>query len=777
MRESVGLPVVFVVLISSVVAFAQPAPEQIPVSGLKAPVTVRRDARSIPYIDASNEQDLFYAQGYVTAKDRLWQMELLRRVASGELAELFGKAALEQDKRWRNFGFARRAEEGFQTLSPGLRAALESYSRGVNDYLATLTDETLPPEFKILRMKPRPWNPSDAVLIGRILADALSTTWQFDVAREAIENLPPDMRDDLLRNVTPYDVVLFDKDDVKNTAPGVTFLSSAEVRDLGETAKADQRVREESLRLVGLFAEDLAASNNWVISGKRTADGMPMLSNDPHLAPQAPGIWYLTHLSTPNMRVAGVTFPGVPGVVLGHNAHIAWGATNVGPDVQDLYKEEFNEKGEYKVDGRWVAPTVRKEFIKVRTNPLSPETETVEQEVIETRNGVLIATPNGGRYALKWTALDPKNQEFEAFFGLNHARDWAGFRQALKAYGGATQNFIYADVSGNIGWQTAGRIPIRKTGHGARVHDGTTGEGDWTGYIPFDEMPRLYNPPGGTILTANQRIVGTAYKYPQMSRDAAMPWRARRIYDLLKADRKFTMDDFRDILHDSYNFPVHLLAKEIVKRGSASKETLDVLNGWDGKMLAAAKAPLLANEIRNVISEKIAAEHKEILPQILREKLMWWVVQDNAVRWLPKGFESYDALLKAADAEARANLEKRYGSNPDDWTWGKAWVSRFTHPLAAAPLIGAGFATPVVAIDGSGQSPNVGSNISMQLIASPGNWDATRHVIPLGQSGDPRSPHWKDQFEAWRTGAPAVFPFTKAAVEKAAGVSTVMTPR
>ena len=743
---------------------------------LSANATVRRDGRGIPYIEAANDRDLYYLQGRETAKDRLWQMELLRRVARGQVSELFGKLTLEEDKRWRRFGFSQIAEQALPLLDSRLRLALEAYACGVNDVIDSMADEELPSEFKVLKIRPRHWMPTDTIVVGKILSDALSTTWQFDVAREGIAKLPESKQKDLLNKVTDWDVILFGSDRKDETKPGVRTLSQIELDSLTTVAANDAAVRKTSLERVGLYAEDLAASNNWVISGKLTADGLPMLANDPHLAPQAPGIWHLVHLVSPGMRVAGVTFPGVPGVVLGHNSQIAWGATNVGPDVQDLYREEFNDKGEYRSGDTWRPVIKRLEAIKVRPNPLSPDTEIVEYEVEETANGVLIPAADGNKYALRWTARDPRNQEFEAFFAVNRASDWTGFREALKSYGGAMQNFIYADVKGNIGWQPAGRVPIRKTGDGARIYSGANGEGDWVGTIPFDELPRLYNPKNGIIMTANQRIIGTDYKYQQLARDAAMPWRARRILERLTEKKSFTMDDFTSIQTDSFNIPVSMLAKEIVRRGTASPETLKVLTGWDGFMKKESQAALLANEIRNVIAAKIAADNKGVLPQILREKLLYWVVEKDAKEWLPAGYSSYDSLIAAADEEARAALTKRYGADSSKWVWGAAWVSRFTHPLAMNPLIGANWASPSVPIDGSGQSPNVGSNVSMRLIASPGNWDATRHVIPLGESGDPKSPHWKDQFEMWRTGAPAVFPFSKEAVQKAAVETTEYGP-
>jgi penicillin G amidase len=759
-------------LVLSLIAFLSvsaqnAATKTLTVAGLSKPVTVRRDARSIPYIEAQNEADLYFAQGFITASDRLWQMDLLRRVSRGELAEIFGKQVLEEDKRWRRYGFSKIAEESLPTLNPSLKTALENYARGVNAYIATLDKDSLPPEFKILQYQPTAWKPTDTLCIGKILADGLSSTWRQDLIRASLQSLPKEKLADLTNNVTPYDVVLYGKDKAENRNPITNYKLQITNEDLA-FAETDAKIRESSLSRVGLYAEDLAASNDWVISGKRTADGKPILANDPHLQPAAPGIWYLTHLSTPDMRVSGVTFPGVPGIVLGHNADIAWGATNVGPDVQDLYKETFNDKGEYKTPNGWEKIVIRKEEIKVRPNPTSPVTETQILDVEETRNGAIITDEIGQKFALKWTARDPKNQEFEAFFLMNRAKNWNDFQTALKTYGGASQNFVYADVKGNIGWYAAGRIPIRKTGDGALPYDGATTDGDWIGYIPFGELPHLYNPPEGFIVTANQRTVGTDYKYyGVMTRDAANPWRARRIYNLLKDNTKVTMDDVRDIQHDVYSNVYADLAGEIVKNQAASPETLEALKTFDGKMTADSKAGLIVNEIRNCVAGKIADENK-IQSWVARERLLYWIIKDKTARWLPKSFASYTELLKTCDTESRASLSdaKRFGTDESKWRWGNGFVANFQHPLAVVPLIGGQFVVKYTNVNGSGLTPNVGSYVSMRQIASPGNWDATRHVIPLGESGNPASPFFKDQFEAWRTGTPAIFPFTKDAVEK-----------
>jgi penicillin amidase len=773
----------FLAVFAVAICFPQEQVQEVTIESLKEKVTIRRDNRWIPYIEASNEDDLYFAQGYIMASDRLWQMDLLRRVAKGETAEIFGKTMLEQDKYWRRFGFSQVVEKSYEILDPKLKKALENYSRGVNAYIRSLDEKSLPTEFRLLQYKPKEWKPTDTMIIGKILAEALSTTWKIDLLYANLQkSLPKEKFADVANIVTKYDVVLFGKD-TENAQKPEEKAKQIETHQVSsavlELANRELMIRKESLQMIGFYAEDSAASNNWVISGKRTLDGKPILANDPHLPPTAPGIWYLVHLSTPEMRVAGVTFPGVPGVILGHNEFIAWGATNVGPDVQDLYLEEFNAEGKYKTPNGWEAPIIRREEIKYRPNPLSPQTESQIFEFVETRNGVVILEEQGKKYALRWTALNPENQEFETFYYLNRAKNWEDFKAALKKYGGPMQNFVYADVKGNIGWYAAGRVPIRRVGYGQEPYIGYETSGDWVGFIPFDELPHLYNPPEGFIVTANQRIVGTSYKYQQISREIAPPWRARRIYGLLKANTKVTINDVRDIQYDIFNIPLSKLARAIVQLSSASEETLTLLRGWDGKMAWDSKAAVVINQIKNCIADKIADDNKPLPSQVIREKLLSWIIEEKPARWLPKNFKTYDDLMKTCDAEAKSSLSKLLGEDQNNWIWGNFYVANFTHPLAAvkSPFGVNPFEVKFKNVSGSGQTPNVGAFVSMRFIASPGAWDETRQVIPLGQSGHPQSPYWKDQFEAWRTGIPQVFPFSKEAVLKTTKQTLVLQPK
>lgn len=771
--------VLMTVLITVAVAESH-AQDKVTIKGLNSDVSVIRDDRSIAYISAKNEKDLYFVQGWTTASDRLWQMDLMRRLARGRTAEIFGRLSIEQDRRWRRFGFAKIADESIAQLSPEVRAGLESYAAGVNAYMATLTDATLPDECKLLRYRPEPWVVSDSLVIGKILAEALSSTYNRDLQRESLIGFDESRLRDLMNGVTKYDVVLFGKDERGKAASLDQFRTLLDIKGDAIAGMAidpatDEILRKRGLDMVGFGTEELAASNNWVISGSRTADGKALLANDPHLAPTAPGIWYLIHLATPTLRVAGVTFPGTPGVVLGHNDHIAWGATNVGPDVQDLYKLAFTD-GKYATATGMKTPSIRNEEIKFRPNPGDPKTETETMPVTDTEFGPVILERDRTAYALRWTAFDPKNNELEAFMFINKAKNWDEFRNALKRYGGATQNFVYADTKGNIGWQVAGAIPIRRSGDGALPYDASKNDGDWTGMIPFEELPRLYNPKEGYIITANQRIVGTDYKYQQMSRDAATPWRARRLLDIISKDAKITRDGAEAAQFDVLNLPLKMFAEDLVGLKVLDETTTEWLNKWDGRMTVPSTAATYVNEVRNCFGDTIANGFKPAPAFAVRERILFWAIRENAARWLPKNFKSYGDIAKFCDTQAVDKLTKKYGADRETWNWGKEAASNFMHPLAAAPLIGARFASPKVPIAGSGQTPNVASYVSMRHITSPGVWDDTRFVIPLGQSGAPATKHFTDQFEAWSTGKAPVFPFSKEAVAKSKRSEILYSP-
>jgi len=774
MRTPLSAVLLLILFVVSAPAFAQTASLSVPASGLSREVTVRRDERGIPFIEAANDADLYFAQGYVTASDRLWQMDMMRRVVRGETAELFGDKTFEQDKRWRRFGFAKVVDSSYAMLSPELRAALDSYARGVNAFIAGLDEKTMPIEFGILQYKPKPWQPTDSLAIGKILADGLSTTWRSDLLRAQAQVLPAGKLADLENQVTPYDVVLYAGKKAKGRSTRGSVISPS-----GSTlaaAERDDQLRRESLEFVGLYADGLAASNNWVIAGKQTASGKPILANDPHLSAGAPGIWYIADIRSPQVHAAGVSIPGIPGIVLGHNENIAWGATNVGPDVQDLYKLELDGNSSYRSPDGWKKLDVRTETIAVRTNPVSPETKAVEFEVKSIDQGPVILDDKSGTYALRWTAFDPKFNEFEAFFRINRANSWASFTNALKTFGGPSQNFIYADTNGHIGWYAAGRIPIRRKGIGSMPYDAATNDGDWIGYIPFAELPHLYDPPSGLIVTANQRTVGSGYKYPQIASDASAPWRARRIFDRLSAIKKVTTDDVASVQLDAFNIPLDLLAKQIVRRKAASPETLAVLKAWDGRMMPDSQAALLAEEMQKCVTTEIMRSTPLVNYGTILERITERAVREDLARWLPRGVKSYDEVMLSCDKQVRESMTRVFGADPSGWKWGNIHTAVFPHPLVVAPLVGKRFVTRKDPLPGSRYSPNVGSSVSMRYIVTPGEWDSTHLVIPLGESGAPSSPHFKDQFDQWVTNAPPPLVFERARAEKLP-LMVILTPK
>ncbi|MDT4955881.1 MAG: penicillin amidase [Acidobacteriota bacterium] len=776
---------------------AQTASTTLHLAGLRAPVIVRRDERGIPYIEAANESDLYFSQGYVTASDRLWQMELGRRFARGELAEILGRSALEEDKRHRTYGFEQVAEAEVKQASPQARALFESYARGVNAYIASLDQNSLPPEFRILQFKPRPWTPADSLLITKNFAEALNTSWPTDLALEAgLASLPADKRAELLLETSPLDVLVVGTDNARKRtaiARPDSFTSPSHLETLQELAQIESNVARSFERL-GLYAEDRAASNNWVVSGAHTVSGKPLLANDPHLNSSAPSIWYMMHLSAPGLRVAGVTSPGLPGIVIGHNERIAWGFTNVGPDVQDLYIEKFDKENpsRYMTPAGWREAEVRHEEIKVRKGFADSSTEIVPLDVTITRHGPIIFEKDGKRYALRWTALDATLDNATGFEALNRARNWKEFVSSLSSYVGPMQNMVYADVDGHIGHYAAGRVPIRKSGDGFVPYDGSTDAGEWSGFIPYDKLPHLFDPPSGIIVTANQRIVGKDYPY-FLTHIWPAPYRARRILTLLQAKPKMTADDFRAIQGDTYSIAAATFAREAVMlaHGQAAtaddskwRETIQLLDGWDGRMNADSRPALLVAFMRSEFSKRIftAALGAELAKSYTwpnRDTLVDRIIKERPREWLPKEFKDYLELLRACETAARETLTKRLGADESKWTWGNVSQVSFPHPLGVVPLIGQQFLIPPFPQNGSSGnsvSVNVGKNVSMRLIADPGNWDKTQHGITLGESGLPNSPHWKDQLEDWRNVTPRTFPFTKAAVASATKETLTLEP-
>lgn len=800
------------VLLSSVPtpsSFAQsPAPAQnvLQIPGLRARVTIRRDERGIPYISASNEADLYFAQGYVTASDRLFQLDLLRRTVRGELAEVLGRSALTQDRRRRILGYAGVIDATAAKMSPEIRTVLEAYANGVNAFIASRTDQNLPPEFLILQYKPRPWVPADSLAVGKLIYEVLSTTYQYDLLRASLSQLPREKREALLPVTSPLDVLVVGTDRPKPKSAALPYtLPPPNPATLAKLWQ-DIEDHQNSFRLLPLggsssidskrppaYTAITEASNNWVVSGKRTTSGKPLLANDPHLPPFAPGIWYMTELIAPNLHVAGVTFPGAPGIVLGHNDRIAWGATNLNPDVQDLYLEKFDKENpkRYLTPSGWREAEVRREEIKIRNGFTDTSTTTETLDVTITRHGPIVLDQGGARYALRWPALDTSAVELEGFFLVNRARNWKEFTAALSRYQGPTQNFVYADVDGHIGYYGAGRVPIRKTGDGSVPYDGSTDDGEWIGFIPFAKLPHQIDPPSGMIVTANQRVVGEDYPH-FLTHEWVAPYRARRILDLLSEKPKLSTDDFRKIIGDTYAQAGTIFVRETIRTMKGQpidekmRESLALFGSWDGRLDADSRAAALVAQMRMAFRQRLL---KAALGEELFKNFVWpnsdtfidRMVQEQPRQWLPAEFANYADLLRASYGDAREALTKTLGADESKWTWGAMSSARFNHPLANAPLVGLQFTIKPFPQGGTpfllGATVNVGAAVSMRLIADLSDWDKTQHGIALGQSGNPGSPHWSDQLADWKNVTPREFPFTEAAIASATKATLVLEPK
>ena len=795
MRRNLLLLVPIFLCLLSATALGQQQAVQL--KGIKDKVTIYRDERGIPYVEAQNDEDLYFGQGYATAADRLWEMDLFRRTVRGELSEVLGvgpnNIALDQDKLHRTYGFTQAAEAELAAASPRTRAVLEAYARGVNAYAASLDPKSMPPEFQILQYNFRPWTPTDSLAVVKIFFEALSDTWRLDIMRQALSVLPPEKRAELLPEISPLDVLVVGKD-TKTKSSSAQLKPSRVSPEFLDRLAYNAHIAADALARIGFDTDALAASNNWVVSGNHTVTGKPLLSNDPHLRPTAPSIWHMINLSAPGVRVAGVGTPGLPGVIIGHNDHIAWGFTNVGPDVQDLYIEKFNPDNpkQYQTPSGWQDAVIRHEEIKVRKGIGSSEYGTVTQEVTVTRHGPIVFEGDGKRYALHWTALDPAKNNADSTYVLDRARNWKEFNAALESFTAPTQNIVYADVDGHIGYHAAGVVPIRKSGDGSVPYDGATDAGEWTSYIPIAKLPTVFDPPSGIIVTANQRIVGTDYPY-FLTHSWAQPYRARRIWTLLNEKPKLSADDFRRVQGDVYSIAgvmftqaaVKLLRPKLTPADDKLRATLDAFEKWDGRVNAESTVAPIASQMRLVFRSKILTA---ALGQELVRNYQWnnfdttldRVLKDQPAAWLPKEFSSYADLMRACYDEAIGNLTKTLGADETKWTWGDMQKARFPHPLGGAPLIGAQFTIPPFPQNGTGgllgATVNVGASVSMRLIADPSDWDKTQQGIALGESGWPKNPHWSDQLADWRAVTPREFPFTPAAIAKATKETLVLEP-
>jgi penicillin amidase len=761
-------------------------------AGLSAPVTVRRDAHGVPHIDAATEGDLFFAQGYVTAQDRLWQMDILRRNASGELAEILGPTLILHDKAQRIFQLRPAAQRIYANLAPADRARLDAYARGVNLYIAQHQD-SLPPEFKLLFYRPRPWTGEDSVLIGLLMAQNLDTHFFTKLGRERVaaklnnsklesdlypvgswrDHPPTGALPDLTQpqpQLAPTKKKNDDEDDEEDDDRFEVRLGAAPLQQQDQISHSP----EASLGLLPGHAACAGCnpgSNNWVVAGSHTASGKPLLSNDMHLGLTVPNIWYIADLRAPGFHAAGVTLPGVPFIVAGHNEHVAWGFTALYADTQDVYIEKLDGKGNYEaLDGSWQPVTIDHELIRVRGG------RDVKLDVQSTAHGPLLNPlyPKEARaLALRWT-LNDATLNGMPIYQLNTASNWTEFSAAIAQWCWPTQNIVYADDQGHIGYHAIGKVPIRSGGlAGTPIYAGTR---EWRGYIPFDQLPGAFDPPSGVLATANSRVTTGKSPYP-LTLDWASPYRAERIYKTLQGRDKLTTRHMLALQTDVYSEVDQEMGNRFAYAinhtpgaGERLRKAADLMRNWDGRLTADSAAASLVTQTRRALWPLL------LEPKLGKEAASYtWSESDFAEEeivmhanpnWLPPGYKNWDALL--ADAVRRGMENSQATTDPAHWRYGSWHTIDLEHPLSK-------FLPDLFHVAGTGAMPLAGDTTTVQQVGSGfgpsqrftmdwSNIDGSTENIVLGESGNPLSPYFRDQWSDWYNGSTFALPFTPAAV-------------
>ncbi len=761
------------------------------VAGLQGVVTVHRDKNGVPHIYADNAHDLFFAQGYVQAQDRLFQMDFQRRVGLGRLSEVLGEATLKTDRFLRTLGAGRAAAEDLALVSDETQAALQAYADGVNAFIAANPNK-LPIEFRILGYTPEPWQPLHTLVWGKMMAWNLGGNWEAELmTAQLIDLLGPEAAATLMARY-PEEGPFIIPPEVKSFA-GLQQLDMSQVWAVKRMLKT---------------ADPGVGSNNWVVAGSRTTTGMPLLANDPHLGMQIPSVWYANGLHGAGFDVVGVTFPGVPGVVIGHNDRIAWGVTNVGPDVQDMFIEKINpdNPNQYEFQGQWQDMEVIEEQILVK----GQETPVI-QTVRITRHGPIMNEVSGDigadapPLAMQWTALQgtPLSQ---AILHIDQAQNWEQFRAALQDFAAPSQNFVYADVEGNIGYQVPGWIPIRAAGDGTVPVPGWTGEYEWTGYIPYEELPFVYNPDVGYVATANNQVAPDSYPY-LITTDWAAPYRAQRIIELIESKPQLSPEDFAAIQGDIHPVPTDiftpLLEQIDLSGGSAeAQKALASLLAWDRRMTPASAEPLIFEMYQQrLISETlgdeiVAAGGAELAEAYLSgfrdnstQTVQRLAAEPDNVWWddvRTPAVERQADIVARAFSQAVAELQSRFGNDLARWRWGDAHWTNLDHLVFAAvspldgifnrsiPAMGSSFTVNAAGVDYDDFTMNSGA--SFRQIIDLGDLNASQFIYTTGQSGDVFSPHYDDMVQPWQGVQFIPLRFDQADIQQTAQETLLLQP-
>jgi penicillin G amidase len=803
--------IVVVVLATAVWWFVyRPLPQldgALPLPGLKSEVSVERDNWGVPHIRASSVEDLAEAQGFVTAQDRLWQMDLLRRAARGQLSEVLGPATLGIDKDFRVLNFGRAADVDMQMMGPEVRRVMEAYARGVNHFIERYSNK-LPIEFTLLNYKPRPWQPSDSLVLACYMYRTLTDTRQEELRRAIVTaKVGPDLAKDLFsaeaqmdhfvvgdaaggkdRRAAETDDHRDNEDDSADSEDvlkaGRTQSSSPSEADVPDLTTALASAAKDWLFASQRQMQQSLGSNNWVVSGAHTATGKPLLANDMHLELTLPPIWYQVHLTAPEWNVKGFALPGAPMVVVGHNDRIAWGFTNNGADVQDLYMETFNPANpdEYRANGEWKKANVYDEMIKVKGRPDE------HMRLVVTRHGPVVHQEGDKFYAMRWTVLEPG--ALCTFYNwLGKAQNWGEFRETMKGIWGPGQNVVYADVDGNIGYILGAHVPVRKKGHGEVPVPGDTDDYEWTGYIPFEQLPQVFDPESGLIVTANARVTGPEYK-EYITDHWEEPYRTARIFDLLHDKQDLRPEDMLRVQTDTYSYPHVFIAEQLVAaskvaqpKDERAKKLIQEAKDWNG--MADSNSPVVSfldatmYRALHLILQPQLGDHTEIY-QWRSIAFLQHVLTERPARWLPADYQSYDQLLVAAADQAVTRLqEETQDKDPDDWVWKRFNYLDMLHPIGRDGLLKKLLSITHQAQSGTEYSPRAASRDhgpSERFVANLADWDRSIMLITGGESGQPGSEHYRDQYPYWFEGNAIYAPFSDAAEAKMKKHTLILKP-
>lgn len=686
------------------------------------PVEIDRDSLGFPHIKARTLDDVWFAEGYATAADRMFQMDGLRRAAAGDLAAIAGPSALESDREARRLRMRRIAEQVYTTMDPSDKSAMEAYARGVNAWIESHRGR-YGIEFTLLRYDPRPWSVVDSLLCGLYMFRNLSTSWKNKlIEQKMLQSGEPDKVHYLFPDRSGFEFT-----------PG---------------------------------ADGHPGSNAWVVSGAHTANGKPLLSNDMHLQFSVPGIWHMEYLEAPGMKAAGVSLPGMPGIISGHNDRIAWGETNLGFDVQDLYVEKIDLRtGRYLFDGRIEQARSEREVIEIKGGGRE------EVNNLVTRHGPVFQIDNGQVMTLKWIAAEP-GMVADVFIDIDRARNWNEFKGALSRYGGPSQNFIYADIDGNIGSHAAGKLPIRRGYTGDTPVDGSSGNFEWQGYIPFDELPQAWNPPAGYIVTANQNPFPAVYPY-QVGGIFDSPYRSIQILDMLHAGgNKLKPADSLRIQKDVYSGQLLFIARQLVAAYGDRKapsavftDALALLRSWNGQMDRDQPAPLIATltyqYLRKAVAERAAPGNGELYASKLAPAVVEHLLRARPASW----FSDYNQVLLQAFADGMDEGERMQGKDPKRWRWGKYMYLAVDNPVVGkVPIVGKYFNIGPVPLSGGPTSVKQTTKVlgpSERMDFSLGDWDASLANLPFGESGHVASRHYRDEWDAYYAGESFPMQFDK----------------